>query len=57
MSEWVSEWVDRCETRNDTDRGRRKYSDKNPSQFHIIRQQSGTDWPEIELSPAQWDAG
>jgi len=39
---------------NDTDRGKSKYSKKNPSQCHFVHHISHTDRPVIEHGPPLW---
>jgi hypothetical protein len=37
--------------------GKPKWSEKNLSQCHFVRQKSQMDWPRIKAGPSQWQAG
>jgi len=52
MSEWIG--VQRGMTLTGENGSTRR---KTCQSSTLSSQQSGTDWPEIELSPAPWDAG
>ena len=40
--------------RNDTDRRKLKYSEKNQSNCHFEHRKLNTDWPGIGPGPSQW---
>jgi hypothetical protein len=41
---------------NDTDKGKPKNSEKNPSQYHFVHYKSHMDWPGRESGTPRWDS-
>jgi len=40
----------------DCNRGKPKYSEKTPTQYHLINHKSHTDWTGTEHRPLWWEA-